>query len=339
MLSRRLLVSAILIPLAVGLFVLDASLGRVAPIFGVVCVLLSTLMASEMVTMLRPRFGDFSKADVVVAVGLMVLLGWTAQVLPSTLSDSDIQITNYGRPWTQFLSSWIDSERSRNSGLGWLSATLLGAGLSMCVVATFGIGWLLSSAIRVERGTRDLGEIVSRIGAKLFVLAYVGGTVQLTSQIRWISRDDYQSMRLLAALLIATKLGDVGAYFTGRLFGKRHPLKRLSPGKTGAGFVGAVITGAVCTGAWLVMTESRAGGYEYNLFVLYSFVGAVMAVLGIIGDLVESLIKRDVGVKDASDSLPGFGGVLDLLDSTLFVGSLLVAIFCLVIFGTLMLFE
>lgn len=105
---------------------------------------------------------------------------------------------------------------------------------------------------------------------------------------------------------------DIFAYFAGRLWGKRHPFPRISPRKTGAGFAGGIV------GAVAVML---AGG---NVLEIYSvpagiFLGIVVGVVAMWGDLVESMIKRNAGVKDASALIPGHGGVLDRFDSFLFV--------------------
>jgi len=105
---------------------------------------------------------------------------------------------------------------------------------------------------------------------------------------------------------------DIFAYFAGRFWGKRHPFPRISPGKTGAGFAGGIV------GAVSVMI---AGG---NVLKLYSIpagfsLGIVVGVGALWGDLVESMIKRNAGVKDASALIPGHGGVLDRFDSFLFV--------------------
>jgi phosphatidate cytidylyltransferase len=92
----------------------------------------------------------------------------------------------------------------------------------------------------------------------------------------------------------------------------------LSPGKTIEGALGGIAF--ACLGSWLaldVLFPAMTGGDELppRLWLAY---GAVIGLCGMAGDLAESLLKRDVGRKDSSDWLPGFGGVLDLLDSVLF---------------------
>ena len=105
---------------------------------------------------------------------------------------------------------------------------------------------------------------------------------------------------------------DILAYFAGRLWGKRHPFPLISPAKTGAGFAGGIV------GAMAVMST---GGHFLKLYTLPAGIalGIVVGVSALWGDLVESMIKRNAGVKDASALIPGHGGVLDRFDSFLFV--------------------
>jgi phosphatidate cytidylyltransferase len=97
---------------------------------------------------------------------------------------------------------------------------------------------------------------------------------------------------------------------------------RLSPGKTWAGFLGALLGAAL--GAWLwvtfVIPQLVPAGVEKVCPINVLAFGVAMGFIGLVGDLAESLIKRDVGRKDAAALFPGFGGLLDLLDSVLFAG-------------------
>jgi phosphatidate cytidylyltransferase len=122
-------------------------------------------------------------------------------------------------------------------------------------------------------------------------------------------------------LIIVVKMGDTGAYTVGRLVGRHKLCARLSPGKTIEGAAGAVVfavLGSWLTFAWLVPWISATGvaqgadtGWGWLPF------GLLVGTAGGLGDLAESLLKRDAGRKDSSTWMPGFGGVLDLLDSIL----------------------
>jgi phosphatidate cytidylyltransferase len=116
----------------------------------------------------------------------------------------------------------------------------------------------------------------------------------------------------LLTVILVTWLSDTGAYLTGRTFGRRKLIPHVSPNKTWEGLFGglalATITSVVC--AWLF-------GLDINL-ALAALAGLALAVVGIFGDLTESLIKRQAGVKDSGTLIPGHGGMLDRLDALLF---------------------
>ncbi len=118
----------------------------------------------------------------------------------------------------------------------------------------------------------------------------------------------------LVYLIAVTKITDVGGYFVGKLFGK-HPLApHLSPKKTVEGAIGGFCCAVALSLAFC--TIGRTIGWELS-FWHAAWLGMIIGVLGQIGDLAESLLKRDASVKD-SNRIPGIGGVLDLLDSVLF---------------------
>jgi len=116
---------------------------------------------------------------------------------------------------------------------------------------------------------------------------------------------------LVAFLILVTKSTDVGAYIIGSRFGKSDLIPRISPKKTKEGTFGGILTSVMVA---LVFGRFLTGFSFIHLFVL----GIVLATLGQVGDLAESLIKRDCNVKDSGRRVPGIGGVLDLIDSLLF---------------------
>jgi phosphatidate cytidylyltransferase len=109
---------------------------------------------------------------------------------------------------------------------------------------------------------------------------------------------------------------DTGAYFTGRSLGKHKLILWLSPGKTWEGLVGGIALASVfgVLGVWLGAVSQPKYPIALGLAT-----GVVFALLGQAGDLMMSLLKRDAGIKDSGRSLPGFGGILDVLDSPLLV--------------------
>ena len=132
----------------------------------------------------------------------------------------------------------------------------------------------------------------------------------------------------LAYLIVVTKITDVGAYFVGRLWGKRRLAPSLSPKKTREG----AIAGLFCAVALSVLIQCLGTRYAQGTFHLTLvesiWLGCLMGIFGQIGDLAESLLKRDAVVKD-SNTLPGLGGVLDMLDSLLLTTPVLYFFLCM----------
>jgi len=114
----------------------------------------------------------------------------------------------------------------------------------------------------------------------------------------------------LAVFIACIALNDTGAYIMGSWLG-RHHMTRISPGKTWEGFVGGIVWAGVA-GALLVHFVLHVPWWQGIVF------GVVLGLCGTVGDLVESAIKRDVGLKDMGKLLPGHGGVIDRVDSMLF---------------------
>ncbi len=117
--------------------------------------------------------------------------------------------------------------------------------------------------------------------------------------------------------ILVVKLADVGAYFVGKASG-RHKLTRVSPGKTLEGLVGGLVFAMLAAGAsratllpWLLPGHDRGSLRAYLLF------GASLVLAGLLGDLAESLLKRDAHQKESSAWMPGLGGVMDVIDSLL----------------------
>jgi len=123
---------------------------------------------------------------------------------------------------------------------------------------------------------------------------------------------DRESILLLFLLIWGA---DVAAYFTGKAFGKNKLAPRISPGKSWQGVAGAlVMTIIITTAAWSIMN------YPANLLPKLIAFSLLVVVLSVVGDLFESLLKRQVGVKDSSHLLPGHGGILDRIDSMISAG-------------------
>lgn len=149
-------------------------------------------------------------------------------------------------------------------------------------------------------------ELLSDVAAGTFVQVYVpflgGFAVLLTAR----PGGEWWTLAFLLAVISI----DTGAYASGLLFGKHKMAPRISPGKTWEGFAGAAVV-AMIAGVLLALFMIDQPWWVGLIF------GATMVFTATIGDLIESLIKRDLGVKDISTWLPGHGGFLDRLDSIL----------------------
>ena len=116
---------------------------------------------------------------------------------------------------------------------------------------------------------------------------------------------------LLIYVILLVSCNDIAAYFAGRAWGRRKLLPEVSPGKTWAGFFGGLGGGLACAaliGLFLAQLDSRR-------LLVWVVIGGFAVLAGVLGDFVESMIKRNEGVKDSGTLLPGHGGVLDRIDS------------------------
>ena len=117
----------------------------------------------------------------------------------------------------------------------------------------------------------------------------------------------------MASVLIISALNDISAYLIGKFFGIRKAFPKVSPNKTFEGsFAGIVVS--------VLSAVVLFRYFQFGLSTLQSmFIGLFVSFLGIVGDLFESYIKRKSGVKDTGDLLPGHGGILDRVDSLIFI--------------------
>ena len=192
------------------------------------------------------------------------------------------------------------------------------------LIATIGAVTAMAALIRHSVPAKQTDGALGAAAACLFCVGYLGVLPMFYVLIRM----EY-SAYVIAGLIMTTKSCDIGAYFTGRMVGKTKLIEWLSPKKTREGLAGGLVFSAVvATGlAWLSnrydLASATSGGdaLEFNL-VWAAVGGALLGGVGHIGDLVASLFKRDAGIKDSGNVIPGFGGVIDVVDSPLFVAPL-----------------
>jgi len=296
MLRWRLPFGAALIALLVGLGWLD----HLAAVRGVwlmpVAVLVTLLAAGELLGLMKAVGLEPVAWSVYCGNLLVVLVSWLPVLLWRVPGDVPL--------------AWVES----SMGVGVASISWPVLALAAAV--------LLAFAAEMRRFERP-GGATANLGAAVFSMLYVGLMLSFIVRLRlgW-------GIGALASLIIVVKMGDTGAYFVGRLLGRHKLSPRLSPGKTVEGAIGAIVfatLGSWLTFQWLVpwlatdsSTAAAAGlASGHSLGWGWLVFGPLVGMAGLLGDLAESLLKRDAGQKDSSSWIPGFGGVLDLLDSIL----------------------
>ncbi len=209
---------------------------------------------------------------------------------------------------------------------------LCGAGIAALVAANWlphlgvdvGVWPLLAGAFAafvllvfvVEMASyREPGRSVARMSLAIWLLAWLGLLPSFLAQLRWLGPNLDHSTAALALTIFVAKCCDIGAYFTGRAMGRHKMTPVLSPKKTWEGAAGG-LTAAVLA-AVLLDRFGPAAVLREDVLLEAGF-GLSLGIAGMLGDLAESLVKRDCRQKDASQAVPGFGGVLDVVDAILF---------------------
>jgi phosphatidate cytidylyltransferase len=165
---------------------------------------------------------------------------------------------------------------------------------------------------------RKQSGATANIAGGILAILYVGMMLRCAV---WLRVD--QGIGAMATWIVVVKMGDIGAYLVGSLIGRHKMAPLLSPGKTIEGAAGSLAFS--CLASWLMIGRLVPLSEPGPWWGWIAF-GLLVGAAGIVGDLAESLLKRDAGMKDSSTWLPGFGGVLDIIDSLLL--SAPVAWFC-----------
>lgn len=190
----------------------------------------------------------------------------------------------------------------------------LGAHHPRFAVALGVLGILSVPAIALRE--RDPKNSLGNSSATIMGMVYVGFLLCHAVLIREYLGERKVGIFFLLLALAGSMLCDTGAYFVGRAYGKRKLIPHISPGKTVEGSIGGIAGGIFGVYLFKVLGDlffrTPLGWGDATLL------GVLLAVVGMIGDLVESMFKRDAGVKDSGNVFPGHGGMLDRLDSPLF---------------------
>ena len=171
----------------------------------------------------------------------------------------------------------------------------------------------------VQALKRGIEDTIKNVSVTVFGIIYICFFLSFIMPIRHMPN----GLSIILIVLLLTKGGDIGGYLFGRKFG-RHKFSSFSPNKTieGASF-------ALFCSLMIAIGLNALPGMRVLPFYLVVPFGLLVGASGIIGDLIESIIKRDMAVKDSSSTIPAFGGLLDILDSLLI--SIPVAYFFLII--------
>ena len=188
--------------------------------------------------------------------------------------------------------------------------------LSLTAAAVVALG-ILTIAIWA-RGVD--GKPLAAVAVTVFGIIYTGGMLSYGYALRYhpYAIGAAAGTALVFLPLILTWAQDTGAYAVGRTMGRRKLIPKVSPGKTVEGAIGGIIVTVLACWLYvrLVLTPHAQLALSPSGIVLF---GVVISIAAQVGDLAESLLKREAGVKDSSHIIPGHGGVLDRFDSLLFV--------------------
>jgi phosphatidate cytidylyltransferase len=184
---------------------------------------------------------------------------------------------------------------------------------------------VLSAFLTEMVSYREPGGSVTRIAFTVLIAVYLGLLPSFFAQLRWPPRTldagedaDYHGTLALALTVFVPKCGDIGAYMAGRFLGRHKMTPVLSPKKTWEGFAGGMATSVAVAVLLNRFGRPLPGGATWLGDLAAVGFGVTVGGAGVLGDLAESLIKRDCKQKDASQTVPGFGGVLDVVDSVIF---------------------
>ena len=191
---------------------------------------------------------------------------------------------------------------------------------------------VLLTTMVLQLTKREMHEAIASVSATFFGIFYIGWLLAHAVSVRFFAQDlarrnpeaaaqlDPEIGVFLMIVTLAGALGcDVGAYFVGRRYGRRKLAPSISPNKTIEGALGGILAGGLFAMGFEFVFEQGFGWQLTDTFpyVAVFLFGIVLAAVGILGDLIESVLKRDAQMKDAGSLLPGVGGVLDRIDSAL----------------------
>jgi phosphatidate cytidylyltransferase len=169
------------------------------------------------------------------------------------------------------------------------------------------------SVLILQFARKDNTNAVVGLSTTMFGIFYVSWLFSFIIKVRFLV-PGIEGVQLLVFILLVTKMGDVGALLVGSRYGKHPLLPRVSPKKSIEGSLGSCVFSIITA---VVSQPLLPAAVQFSFWKIV-LMGAFFGGIGQLGDLSESLMKRDCNVKDSGKLLPGMGGVLDMIDSLLF---------------------
>lgn len=292
MLASRLRTATILLAIVLGFIYLDVSIPLASipglwmvPIYLVLCL------------------GTAYEASAIVRNAWQLPVYWVPSVIVASAALPAIP------EFFQFLGISDSLDPSIRSPLGRLAIVCLG---NWFLTSILGVAAILSYKDRQQA----IGWLVS-VGLLLYV--------SVSTSFWWIIRqigEPKTAMLNIIGIALVTKMADSGAYFAGKNFGRTRLAPVLSPKKTWEGLLGGWITACVCSATYFTWLGHAAPDMLLGWRILGAvLLGTTLTWMGLLGDLIESMIKRSGAVKDSGSSFAGLGGVWDVTDSLIPAGA------------------
>jgi phosphatidate cytidylyltransferase len=246
-------------------------------------------------------------------------------------------ITSVGVIWAagELVQMWRLSGRAASLPVALFGTSLLAIGaaapalwprpLGECPLGFFGgtfLGFFVATGLAAVYEIANFGQqpkVADRLINHVFIFAYLALLVGSVPHHRRLLEDNGFGLCAVIAVITTVKMSDAAAYFFGRSFGRRKLAPKISSGKTIEGALGAFVGGILGAAIVFRLVVPQVSGIDHlqswTWIVAY---GIFISLAGMVGDLFESIIKRDAGLKDSSVWLPGLGGIMDVMDSLIF---------------------
>jgi phosphatidate cytidylyltransferase len=193
--------------------------------------------------------------------------------------------------------------------LGWSIA-----GVFAAMLFSFSVEWA-----KFQGHSPTPGAVAGRMGRTLFMVVYLAMLFGFVVPLRLLEQSNALGLISIICLIATVKMSDAFAYFAGKSFGTKKLAPKISPGKTVQGTLAAPLGGIVAAAIVVFIVSPVILGVTIDRpwwwVIIY---GVMVTFAGVLGDLAESLLKRDADCKDSGSMLPGLGGILDVLDSLIF---------------------